>query len=128
MSGLVVKRSVSSYSDTVASLLVSIERRGLTVFARIDHAAAAREVGLELADEEVVLFGSPRAGTPLMASDRQIGIELPLRILAWRDGSDVLLAYSDPRDLDGQYDVAEHRSTLEQMAKLLEELTIEASS
>jgi uncharacterized protein (DUF302 family) len=128
MASLVVKRSISSYPDTTRSLLAAIERRGLTVFARIDHAAAAREAGLELADEEVVLFGSPRAGTPLMASDREIGIELPLRILVWRDGSDVLLAYSDPRDLADEYDVAEHRSTLEQMAKLLEQLTSEAGS
>ncbi|HEV7936429.1 MAG TPA: DUF302 domain-containing protein [Solirubrobacteraceae bacterium] len=128
MASLVVKRSVSSYSDTTRSLLVAIERRDLTVFARIDHAAAAREAGLELAEEEVVLFGSPRAGTPLMLSDRQIGIELPLRILVWREGAEVLLAYRDPRDLSDEYDVAEHRSTLEQMAKLFEELTSEAAS
>jgi uncharacterized protein (DUF302 family) len=124
----VVKRSASSHPDTVGSLLAAIERRGLSVFARIDHAAAAHEAGLELAEEEVVLFGDPRAGTPLMLSDRRIGIELPLRILVWRDGADVLIAYSDPRDLSDEYDVAEHRSTLEQMAKLLEELTREAAS
>jgi uncharacterized protein (DUF302 family) len=123
-----MKRSASSHSETVGSLLTAIERRGLTVFARIDHAAAAREAGLELAEEEVVLFGSPRAGTPLMLSDRRIGIELPLRILVWRDGAEVLLAYSDPRDLSDEYDVAEQRSTLEQMAKLLEELASEAAS
>jgi uncharacterized protein (DUF302 family) len=128
MSSLVVKRSTSSHSDTVRSLVEAIELRGLTVFARIDHAAAAREAGLELAEEEVVLFGSPRAGTPLMVSDRQIGIELPLRILVWRDGADVLLAYNDPRNLSDEYEVAEYRSTLEQMAKLLEELASEAAS
>ncbi|HEY5195006.1 MAG TPA: DUF302 domain-containing protein [Solirubrobacteraceae bacterium] len=125
---MVVKRSVSSYPDTTRSLLAAIKRRGLTVFARIDHAVAAREVGLELADEEVVLFGNPRGGTPLMVSDRRIGIELPLRILAWREGSEVLLAYHDPRELSDAYDVAEHQSTLAQMAGLLEELTIEAAS
>ena len=108
-------------------MLAAIEQRGLTVFARIDHAAAAHEVGLELAEEQVVLFGNPRAGTPLMVSDRQIGIELPLRILVWRDGTSVSLAYSDPRDLADEYDVAEHHSTLEQMAKLLEDLTSEAA-
>jgi uncharacterized protein (DUF302 family) len=128
MVSLVVKQSISSYSDTTRSLLAAIERRGLTVFARIDHAAAAREAGLELAEEEVVLFGSPRAGTPLMLSDRRIGIELPLRILVWREGTEVLLAYRDPRELSNVYDVAEHQSTLEQMAKLLEELAIEAAS
>jgi uncharacterized protein (DUF302 family) len=128
MTSLVVKRSVSSYSDTTRSLLAAIERRGLTVFARIDHAAAAHEVGLELAEEEVVLFGNPRGGTPLMLSDRRIGIELPLRILVWRDGVEVLLAYSDPRELSDAYDVSEHQPILEQMTKLLEELSTEAAS
>jgi len=125
---MVIKRSASNYSDTVRSLLAAIERRGLTVFARIDHAAAAREVGMELAEEEVVLFGNPRAGTPLMLSDRQVGIELPLRILIWREGAEAMLAHHDPRDLNGAYDLAEHQSTLEQMAMLLEQLTIEAAS
>jgi uncharacterized protein (DUF302 family) len=128
MPGLVIKRSASSHSETVGSLLAAIERRGLTVFARIDHAAAAHEAGLGLAEEEVVLFGSPRAGTPLMLSDRRIGIELPLRVLLWRDGVEVLIAYSDPRDLGDEYDVAEHQSTLAQMAKLLEELANEAAN
>ncbi len=99
------------------SLLAAIERRGLTVFARIDHAAAAREVGMELADEEVVLFGNPRGGTPLMQDDPRIGIELPLRMLVWREGEDVLLAYRDPRELSGTYDVAGHQGALEQMAR-----------
>jgi uncharacterized protein (DUF302 family) len=128
MTSLIVKRSIANYSDTTRSLLAAIERRGLTVFARIDHAAAAREAGLELAEEEVVLFGNPRGGTPLMLSDRRIGIELPLRILVWREGAEVLLAYGDPRELSDIYDIAEHRATLEQMAKLLAELTNEAAS
>ena len=64
---MIVKRSASDYAKTVDALLAAIEQRGLAVFARIDHAAGAREVGMELADEEVVLFGNPRGGTPLHA-------------------------------------------------------------
>ena len=82
---MIVKRSASAYADTVSRLLEAIEERDLTVFARIDHAAGARAAGLELASEEVVAFGNPRAGTPLMQSDPRVGIELPLRILAWED-------------------------------------------
>ena len=67
-------------------LITAITSRGLTVFARVDHAAAAREAGMELAAEELVVFGNPRAGTPLMQSDPRIGIELPLRMLVWEDG------------------------------------------
>jgi uncharacterized protein (DUF302 family) len=125
---MITKRSASGYSETVRSLLAAIERRGLTLFARIDHAAAAREVGLELADEEVVLFGNPRGGTPLMQEDRRIGIELPMRMLVWREGEDVLLAYRDPRELSGTYDVAGRQGDLEQMAGLLEELAAEAAN
>jgi uncharacterized protein (DUF302 family) len=124
---MISKRSASSYSETMRSLLAAIERRGITVFARIDHAAAAREVGLELADEEVVLFGNPRAGTPLMQSDRRVGIELPLRMLVWQERENVFLGYRDPRELSGTYDVAEHQGALEQMARLLEELAAEAA-
>ena len=69
------------------------------MFGRIDHAAAARESGLELPDEEVVVFGNPRAGTPLMRSDPRIAIQLPLCILVWADAEGVLLGYGDPREL-----------------------------
>jgi uncharacterized protein (DUF302 family) len=124
---MIIKQSTSGHAETVAALTVALERRGLTLFARIDHAAAAREVGLELADEEVVLFGNPRSGTPLMQSDRRIGIELPMRMLVWQEGDDVLLGHGDPRELSSTYDIAAHASTLEQMATLLDELATEAS-
>jgi uncharacterized protein (DUF302 family) len=125
---MVVKQSASGYDETVRRLIEAVESRGLTVFARIDHAAGAREAGLELADEQVVLFGNPRAGTPLMQDDPRIGVELPLRILVWADADGVLLGYRDPRDLDGTYDVAaEHRPILEQMANLLGGLTDDAA-
>jgi uncharacterized protein (DUF302 family) len=98
------------------------------VFARIDHAGAAREAGLELADEQVVVFGNPRAGTPLMQSDPRIGVELPLRILVWADADGAMLGYRDPRELGGAYDVAaEQQPILEQMAGLLGELADEAA-
>jgi uncharacterized protein (DUF302 family) len=124
---MVVTRSASSWADTRSLLLEAIERRGLTVFARIDHAAGARAAGLELADEEVVLFGSPQSGTPLMQDDRRIGIELPLRMLLWRQGEDVLLGYNDPRELTETYQVTGHQATLEQMASLLAALAAEAA-
>jgi uncharacterized protein (DUF302 family) len=128
MSIMITKRSESGYAETTKSLVEAIEQRGLTVFARIDHAAGAREAGLELAEEEVVLFGNPRSGTALMQSDPRIGIELPLRMLVWRNGEEVLLGYRDPRELSGVYDVAENGSTLEQMATLLEALADGAAS
>lgn len=124
---MIVKRSASDWADTRTSLSNAIERHGLTVFARIDHAAGARAVGLELGDEEVVLFGSAQSGTPLMQDDRRIGIELPLRMLLWREGEDVLIGYNDPRELANNYQVTGHQATLEHMAGLLEALANEAA-
>ncbi len=119
---MIVQQSGVDYSETVEALLATIGQRGLTVFARIDHAAGARAAGLELADEQVIVFGSPLSGTPLMQSDPRVGIELPLRMLVWRDGEDVLVGHDDPRELAERYEVSSHRDTLEKMAALLDGL------
>ncbi|MDX6641901.1 MAG: hypothetical protein QOF12_2912 [Solirubrobacteraceae bacterium] len=111
----------------MTALVAGIERRGLTVFALVDHGGGAREVGLELENEQVILFGNARSGTPLMQDDRRIGIELPLRILVWQKGAEVWIGYRDPRKLSSTYDVGAHEATLDQMAKLLEELATEAA-
>jgi uncharacterized protein (DUF302 family) len=116
---MLVTRSTFDYAETAMRLIEAITSRGLTVFARIDHAAAAREADMDLAAEEVVLFGNPRAGTPLMQGDPRIGVELPLRILLWEDGDSVLVGYNDPRELAARYDVELHRATLERMSGLL---------
>jgi uncharacterized protein (DUF302 family) len=124
---MIVTRSAADFRGTIEALCEAIARRGLTMFARIDHAGAARRVGLELAEEEVILFGNPQAGTPLMRSDPRIGIELPLRMLVWADAAGVSLGYRDPRQLTAGYDVAQHESTLSQMAALLSKLADEAA-
>ncbi len=100
----------------------------MMVFARIDHAAAAREAGSDLADEQVILSGNPRAGTPLMQSDPRIGIELPLRVLVWGGDDGVVLGYNDPRELVERYEVDAHAQTLGTMSTLLAELQAETAA
>ena len=119
--------SSSGHRETLSRLLDAIARRGLTVFAQIDHAAAAREVGMDLGEEVVVVFGNPRAGTPLMQADRRIGIELPLRMLVWDSDDGTMVGYNDPRELADLYEVAPRAATLEAMASLLDELAHEVS-
>jgi uncharacterized protein (DUF302 family) len=125
---VIVRRSESGYAETVARLRAAIERRELAILGRVDHAAGAREVGLELDDEEVFLFGNPVAGTPLMVSDPRVGIELPLRMLVWADATGVLVGYLDPRELAGTYDLAGHAETLGKMSALLGALAEEATT
>jgi uncharacterized protein (DUF302 family) len=78
-------------------LEAAVRAKGMTVFARIDHAAGAAEVGLALRPTELLVFGNARAGTPLMQAKQTIGIDLPLEALVWQDASGkTWLSYSDP--------------------------------
>lgn len=124
---MLIRTSNGLHPETVQRLVSAIEQRGITVFAQIDHAGAAREAGLELPDELVVVFGNPRAGTPLMQADPQVGIELPLRMLVWERDGVVQIGYRDPRELATSYDLAEQAGALEQMAGLCEQLAAEAA-
>jgi uncharacterized protein (DUF302 family) len=121
-----VVASDSSHAETLAKLRAAIEARGLTVLGHVDHAAGARASGLELEDEDVLIFGNAQAGTLLMQEDRSVGLELPLRILVWREGEQVFLAHRDPRELAAEFDLVEHNDILDRMAQLLDDLVREA--
>jgi uncharacterized protein (DUF302 family) len=96
--GLVSVRSVHSVPDTIDRLASTGTSRGMTVFARIDHAANAAQVGMELRPTQLLIFGNPVGGTPLMQDRQTAGIDLPLRALAWEDAAGtVWLTYDDPR-------------------------------
>jgi len=78
-------------------LEAAVKAKGMTVFARIDHAAGAAGAGLSLRPTALLIFGNAKAGTPLMQSVQTIGIDLPLRALVWQDRSgDTWLSYDDP--------------------------------
>lgn len=83
--GVASKLSPYAVTDTVRRLEETARSKGLTVFAHIDHGGAARSVGLTMQDEELLILGNPRAGTPLMVARPLVGLDLPLRMLVWRD-------------------------------------------
>jgi uncharacterized protein (DUF302 family) len=83
--------------DTMDRLAAAVTARGLTVFARVDHAAGANAVGLALQPTELLLFGNANGGTPLMQARQAVGIDLPLKALVWQDESGrTWLSYNDP--------------------------------
>jgi uncharacterized protein (DUF302 family) len=95
--GLTTLRSSFGPKETMDKLEVQVKAKGMTVFARIDHAAGAKDVGLSLRPTEVLIFGNAKAGTPLMQSIQTIGIDLPLKALVWQDASGTTwLSYNDP--------------------------------
>jgi uncharacterized protein (DUF302 family) len=89
----------SSYGpkDTMNRLEAAVKAKGMTIFARIDHAAGASAAGLSLRPTEVLIFGNAKGGTPLMQSVQTIGLDLPLKALVWQDISGkTWLSYNDP--------------------------------
>jgi len=95
--GLTTIRSSFGPQDTMNRLDTAVKAKGMTVFARIDHAAGAAAVGLSLQPTEVLVFGNAKAGTPLMHAAQTIGIDLPLKVLVWQDESGkTWLSYNDP--------------------------------
>ena len=95
--GLTICASGYGPKETMEKLAAAVTAHGITVLARIDHAAAAARVGLELRPTEVMLFGNPKAGTPLMQAVQTMGIDLPLKALVWQDAAGkTWLAYNDP--------------------------------
>jgi len=95
--GLISLVSTHSAAETTDRLESAAKERGLTIFARIDHAAGAAEVGQSLRPTTLLIFGNARGGTPLMQQAQTIGIDLPLKALVWQDeGGVVRISYDDP--------------------------------
>jgi uncharacterized protein (DUF302 family) len=127
VSDLVTTSSRYSVAETVQRLVDALARRSITLFARIDHAAGAHSVGLELPGETVLVFGNPELGTPLMQQDARVGLDLPLRLLVWEDAGATVIGFHDPHTLGAQYELAAD-ATLARMGTILAELVREAST
>jgi uncharacterized protein (DUF302 family) len=102
--GLITCASRHDPQETMARLAAAVTSRGMAILARIDHAAAAAQVGMTLRPTELLIFGNPRAGTPLMQAAPTIGIDLPLKALVWQDDrGKTWLAYNDPNWLAARH-------------------------
>ena len=96
--GLITVPSSIGPKETMDRLETEVTAKGLTIFARIDHAAGAAKVGLRLRPTELLIFGNAKGGTPMMQVDQTVGIDLPLKALVWQDTSgDTWISYNDPR-------------------------------
>jgi uncharacterized protein (DUF302 family) len=122
--GLISIESAFGPQETANRLETAIESKGLTLFARIDHAAGAANVGLELRPTEVFIFGNAKGGTPLMQAQQTAGIDLPLKALVWQDdGGKTWLSYNSPAWLAERHAIgAEARAALGALTTILEAL------
>jgi uncharacterized protein (DUF302 family) len=102
--GLISVKSPHGVKDTIDRFEAAAKARGLNVFLRVDHAAGAKKIGEELRPTELLVFGNPQGGTPLMKCAQTAGIDLPLKALVWQDAAgQVWLAYNDPKFLASRH-------------------------
>ena len=98
--GMINVKSAHSVAETADRLEAILKSKGMNVFARIDHSAGAAKAGHELPPTQLLIFGNPKVGTPLMKCSRSIAIDLPQKALIWEDGSGMAwISYNDPQFL-----------------------------
>ncbi|HEY9619925.1 MAG TPA: DUF302 domain-containing protein [Crinalium sp.] len=106
--GIISQPSPYSVTETINRLEAVLQVKGITIFARIDQQAEAEKVELSLRPTQLLLFGNPKAGTPLMVAEPTIALDLPLKVLAWEaaDGK-VWLSYNDPTYLKQRFSLSD---------------------
>jgi len=129
MEGLKTIRSHFAPGETINRIEAEIKARGMNVFGRIDHAASAAEAGLTLRPTEVILFGNPRSGTPLMQANQTIGIDLPLKVLVWQDAAgETWVSYNEPDWLAKRHGVGGAERVIAAMEQILSVIASEAAT
>ncbi len=124
---LLTKESTHSVQETMDRFESIVKEKGMTVFARVDHAKNAESVGMEMPDSQLLIFGNPKGGTVLMQQDMQVGVELPLKVLVYTNGEGMtVMAWENPLALKDDYEL-ENTAVLEKVAGGLDKLTTAAS-
>jgi uncharacterized protein (DUF302 family) len=106
--GVVSKASAHSVEETIDRLEAVLREKNIHIFARIDQRAEAQKAGLQMAAMELLIFGNPKGGTPLMVAEPTVGIDLPLKAMAWEDREGkVWLSYNAPEYLQERFGIGE---------------------
>ncbi len=122
--GLATRPSRHTVAETIDHLEAVVRSKGMTVFARIDHAEAARKAGLSMPPATLLIFGNPKGGTPLMKASPTTAIDLPLKALAWEDAEGkVWLTYNRADYLKERHDIRGSDELLETLEKGLDAMT-----
>ncbi|GLH80344.1 hypothetical protein SSBR45G_52530 [Bradyrhizobium sp. SSBR45G] len=128
--GLISQKSHYAPKETMARLEAAVSRRGLTIFARVDHAVGAAAVDLSLRPTDLLIFGNAKGGTPMMQAAQTAGIDLPLKALVWQDANGITwLSYNDPAWIAARHAAGpDAKAAVEAMSKLLQGIAAEVAS
>ena len=118
--GIISIKSSHDVKTTVDRLDNILREKGMTVFIRINHAEGAQKVGKKLRPTELVIFGNPKVGTPLMQCGQSVGIDLPQKALIWQDeAGQVWLSYNNPKYLASRHSIKECGEIIKKIEKAL---------
>ena len=110
--GLIHLKSPYSVAETIKRLESALLAKNVTIFARVDHSGEAEKVGLTMRPTHLLVFGSPKAGTPLMVASPTLAIDLPLKALVWEDAEGkVWLSYNSPDYLQRRHEIPDELMT-----------------
>ena len=124
---IIKKPSPYSASETIDRLENILNAKGLTVFTRVDHAAGAKKVDLALGGSELIIFGNPKLRTPLMQENPEMGLDLPLKALAYTDADgQTYLKYIAPASLETRHNIQTNKAVIEKMTGALDAMTSKA--
>ena len=108
--GIISKESKFSVSETLDRVDALLRSKGIKIFVRVDHSGEAEKAGLKMPPTQLLIFGNPKGGTPVMLAAPTAAIDLPLKALAWRDGDGkVWLSYNDPEYLKKRYSLTDEQ-------------------
>jgi len=129
LEGLTTVPSQRGPKETMDRLEAELRAEAMTIFARIDHAAGAREAGLELRPTEVVIFGNARGGTPLMQLGQTAGIDLPLKALVWQDAKHkTWISYNEPSWIAQRHGLTNVEAPVSKLAAFLRAVITKAAA
>ncbi len=119
--GLISKKSHHSVKETLDRLEDMLRKKGFTIVLRLRHDAGAEKSGLSLRPTELILFGNPKVGTHFMISRQTAGIDLPMKMLAWKDeAGQVWLGYNDPAYIARRHGITDRDKIVANMSKALD--------
>ena len=118
--GLIEVKSSYAVKKTADRLETLLKEKGMTIFTRINHSEGAKKAGIDLPATELIIFGNPKVGSPLMQCNRTVGIDLPQKALIWQDeNGQVWLSYNDPRYLSKRHGLSECMQVIKKVEKAL---------
>ena len=124
--GIISKASKYSVQETLDRVDTLLQSKGVKIFVRVDHSGEAEKVGLKMAPTQLLIFGNPKGGTPVMLAAPTAAIDLPLKALAWQDADGkVWLSYNDPEYIKNRFGLTDDQvKTIVGIGPLIEQALV----